>query len=76
MRIKFVVPPEKIMVGNQVKFTNEHNITLQLICTSKILCIHNVALYCRIHSQRYDIFWKYGDKARIAPIIDSDLARP
>ena len=37
---------------------------------------HSVAWYCRIRSQRYDIPWKYGDQARIATLIDSDLARP
>ena len=42
---------------------------------TKILCIHSVAWYCRTCSWRYDIIWKYSDKAWIAPIIDSDLAR-
>ena len=53
--------------------------TISLHCNwygHKILCIHSVAWYCKIYSQRYHILWKYGDKARIAPIIDSNLARP
>ena len=42
----------------------------------KYFFIYSVAWHCRIHSQRYDILWKYSDKARITPKIDSDLARP
>ena len=45
-----VFSAKQILADYQVKFTNEHNITLQLICTTKILCIHSVAWYCRIQS--------------------------
>ena len=44
--------------------------------TTYVICVHHISWYCRIHSQRYDIIWKYGDKARIATIIDSDFDRP
>ena len=34
------------------------------------------SLCLKLNSQRYDILWKDSDNARIAPKIDSDLARP
>ena len=43
------LPGGKILVCNQVKFANAQKITLQLICTTKIHCIHSFAWYCRIH---------------------------
>ena len=48
----------------------------KLIWKTNILCIHSVAWYYRIHSPNYEVICKYGDKARIALITDSDLARP